>query len=221
MKIGIICAVDVELAPFLPHIKNCKTSTKAMLTIYEGTINGTKIAALCCGVGTTNAAIATQILIDTCGAEMIINSGTAGGMDARLKLFDTVICTEAVYHDVQEAILTAFHPKLPSIYFKASEALTEKSKNARSEGKVHYGRLVTGNKFIDDDGRDEINAKFAPLAVDMETAGIAHVCYVYNVPYVAVRTITDTADHSGVGTFEENCPKASVISKDIVLEMLS
>ena len=220
MKIGIICAVAAELAPFLPHIINCKTSTKSMLTVYEGTINGTEIAALCCGIGTTNAAIATQILIDTYGAGAIINSGTAGGMDARLELFDTVVCTGAVYHDVQEAILTAFHPKLPSIHFKACETLIKKSKNVKTNGKICYGSLVTGNKFIDDDGRDEINAKFEPLAVDMETASIAHVCYVNNVPYVAVRTITDTANHSGVGTFEENCPKASQISKDIVLGML-
>jgi len=218
MKVGIICALDTELVPFLPHIKNCKTSTKAMLTVYEGTINETEIAALCCGVGTTNAAIATQILIDAYGAGTIINSGTAGGMDTQLELFDTVICTSAVYHDVQEAILTAFHPKLPSIHFSACETLIEKSKSAK--GKIHYGCLVTGNKFIDDDGRDEINAKFEPLAVDMETASIAHACYVNNVPYVAVRTITDTADHSGIGTFEENCPKASEISKDIVLGML-
>ena len=217
MKIGIICAVDTELAPFLPHIKNCKTSQKAMLTIYEGEINGRSIAALCCGVGTTNAAIATQILIDMYGVSAVINSGTAGGMDPRLQLFDTVICTEAVYHDVQEDILTGFHPNLPSVCFKACENLIEKTKNA----KVHYGRLVTGNKFIDDQGRDEINAKFSPLAVDMETAAIAHVCYVNNVPYVAVRTITDTADHSGVGTFEENCPKASGISKDVVLGILA
>jgi len=220
MKIGIICAVDTELAPFLPHIKNCKTSQAAMLTIYEGSINGTKIAALYCGVGTTNAAIATQILIDVYKVGAVINSGTAGGMDTRLNLFDTVICTEAVYHDVQEDILTGFHPNLPSVYFKSGEALIERIKNANIDNKTYHGRMVTGNKFIDDDGRDEINAKFGPLAVDMETAAIAHVCYVNRVPYVAVRTITDTADHSGVGTFEENCPKASEISKDIVLEIL-
>ena len=220
MKIGITCAVDKELLPFLPHIKNCKTSTTAMLTVYEGEINETKIAALCCGIGTTNAAIATQILISVYGANAIINSGTAGGMDTSLQLFDTVICTYSVYHDVQEGILTGFHPKLTSNYFKADELLIEKLKTAKTKGKIHHGCLVTGNKFIDDDGRSEINEKFKPLAVDMETAGIAHTCYVNHVPYVAVRTITDTADHSGFGTFEENCPKASEISKDIVLNML-
>ena len=218
MKIGIICAVDTELNPFLSHIEDCRVSEKAMLTFYEGSIYGIEIVALYCGVGKTNAAIATQILIDTFEADIIINSGTAGGMNINLSLFDTVICTEAVYHDVHEDILTGFHPKLSSIYFEASKPLIEASKKAKSN--AVYGRMVTGDKFITDDGRDEINSKLKPLTVDMETAAIAHVCYVNNIPYLAIRTITDTSEHSGTDTFEENCPKASKISKDIVLGIL-
>jgi len=54
----------------------------------------------------------------------------------------------------------------------------------------------------------------------METASIAHVCYVNRIPFIAVRTITDTATHSGIDNFEKNCDKASRISKDIVLGLL-
>ena len=222
MKIGIICAVDTELQPFLPHIEHCKTSKKAMLTFYEGTINGVKVAAVFCGVGKTNAAIATQILIDTYGATAIINSGTAGGMDTRLGLFDTVISTEAIHHDVHEGILTQFQPWMPSVSIIADAALLETAQKvvAQAENKIHFGRMVTGEKFIEDDGRPEILAAFSPLTVDMETASIAHVCYVNETPYIAVRTITDTAEHAGTDTFEKNCPPASVISKDFVLALL-
>ena len=41
--------------------------------------------------------------------------------------------------------------------------------------KVVWGRMVTGEAFISDDGRKEINDKYSPLSVDMETASIAHV----------------------------------------------
>lgn len=68
--------------------------------------------------------------------------------------------------------------------------------------------------------RDEINSKYAPISVDMETGSIAHVCYVNHIPFIAVRTITDTATHSGVDNFERNLEKASGISKDIVLGLL-
>ena len=58
------------------------------------------------------------------------------------------------------------------------------------------------------------------LSVDMETAAIAHVCHVNKIPFIAIRTITDTAAHACIQNFEENCEKASAISKDVVLEFL-
>ena len=225
MKIGIICAGDKEIEPFIPYIQNNKKSMKAMLTFYEGVINGMEIVALFCGVCKTNAAIATQILIDNYGIEAIINAGTAGGMNEELQIFDTVICTESAHHDVHEGILTGFHPWMDSVYFKADKTLLALSKNAvkriKSEGKIYFGRMVTGEAFIEDDGRDEINAAFEPLTVDMETASIAHTCYVNGIPYIAIRTVTDTATHAGSDHFEKNLPIASAISKDIVLELLT
>lgn len=81
MKIGIICASDDELAPFLPVIEDCKITEKAMLKFYEGTICGAEAVALFSGVCKVNAAIASQILIDIFGVNAIINSGVAGGMN--------------------------------------------------------------------------------------------------------------------------------------------
>ncbi len=60
--------------------------------------------------------------------------------------------------------------------------------------------MVTGEKFIEDDMRDIINQKYSPLSVDLETASIAHVCYVNNIPFILIRSITDTATHSGIRT---------------------
>lgn len=89
-----------------------------------------------------------------------------------------------------------------------------------SEYPVRFGRMVTGEAFITDDGRQEINARFAPLTVDMESAAVAHVCHANDVPFLAIRTVTDTADHSGTGNFELNCEKASAIAKDFTLALL-
>ena len=224
MKVGIICAGDRELAPFLPHIEQCKTSQKAMLTFYEGFIKKVSIVTLFCGVCKTNAAIATQILIDTYHVDYVINAGTAGGMDERLNIFDTVISTEVAHHDVHEVILTDFHPWMPSVFFKSDDVLLQRSRSAVARfapgHEIYFGRMVTGESFITDSGRDEINAVFEPLTVDMETASIAHVCYVNNLPFIAVRTLTDTATHSGAEHFDKNVVTASHIAKDIVLEVL-
>ena len=224
MRVGILCAGDREVAPFLPMIEECVVSEKAMLKFYEGKLEGIDVVALYSGVCKVNAAIAAQILVDTYKCEMIINSGTAGGMAESLKIFDTVISEEVAYNDVGTSILTEFHPWLESVYFKADNKLLTLAKKAvesmHLKNNIAFGRMVTGEKFIEDDRRGDINQRFAPLSVDMETGSIAHVCYVNKIPFIAIRTITDTAEHSGEGEFEKNCNIASKISADIVRNML-
>ena len=222
MRIGIICAGDEALAPFLPLINNCKITEKAMLKFYAGQIEGAEVVALFSGVCKVNAAIAAQLLIDVFCVDVIINSGTAGGIEPDLEIFDTVISTEVCYHDVAPDILTEFHPWMKSVFFTADPRLINLSKAAVDKlmpsEKVVWGRMVSGEPFITDDGRQKICNKFAPLTV--ETAGIAHVCYVNGIPFIAIRCVTDTAEHSGIGNFDENCAEASAIAKDITVALL-
>lgn len=224
MKIGIICASDEELAPFLPLIKNRKLTNKAMLTFYEGQIHHLNVLALYSGVCKVNAAIASQILIDQFRVDIIINSGVAGGIHPQLELFDIVISTEVCYHDVAFDILTEFHPWMKSIFFEADKQFIQLSKLAankmKTANKIYWGRMVTGESFITSKQRQKIEKKFAPLTTDMETASIAHVCYVNQLPFISIRCITDNATHSGKNNFEKNCAKASMIAKDFTISLL-
>ena len=223
MKIGIICAAEKELAPFLPQIEAIKISEKAMLEFYEGNIGGTEVAAVVSGVCKVNAAIAAQILIDGFGVTAVINSGTAGGMDVKLRIYDTVVATECCYHDVAENILTEYHPHMETVFFESSPHLLRLSQKAVENlglRNVYYGRMVTGEAFITDEGRGKIIENYAPLSVDMETAGIAHVCYVNGIPFLSIRCITDTAEHSGNETFHANCARASEIAANLTMEII-
>lgn len=224
MKVGIISAVENELAPIVELIEDKSVSSRARLEIYEGKIEGVDVAAVVCGVCKVNAALSAQVLVDCCGADMVINAGTAGGMDPVLGLFDTVICTEVGYHDVDFAFLRDYHPHFDTPFFVTDPKLLKLAETVAAKintgGKIHFGRMMTGEAFITDEGRPQINERYAPLSVDMETGAIAHVCKLYDVPFVSVRSITDTADHSGVGTFEENCKKASLVSAQVIAAML-
>lgn len=224
MRVGILCAGDREVAPFLPFIQGRKESRKAMLTFVEGQLGGVDVVALYTGVCKVNAAIAAQILIDTYGVDAIINAGTAGGMHPGVKLLDCVIADRAAYHDVAPDLLTEFHPWMKNVYFDADPQLLSLSRKAVSKlgmaGRVHWGLMATGEAFITEEGREQINRQLAPLSVDMETAAVAHVCYVNSVPFLAIRCITDDAAHSGSDYFEENCAKASAIAKDVTVALL-
>lgn len=54
----------------------------------------------------------------------------------------------------------------------------------------------------------------------METASAAHVCYVNQVPFLAVRSITDTSEDSGAEAFERNCARASEIAAEVTAGLL-
>lgn len=217
-KIGILCASDTELAPFLNYIRNYKITEKAMLKFYEGIMKQVDVVAVYSGVCKVNAAVAAQLLIDVYHVDCIINGGTAGGMEESVQLFDTVISERVIYHDVADDILTEFHPWLKNNYFAADENLSAMAKKYSRTAKypVRFGTMVTGEQFIEDEKREEINRKYAPLSVDMETASVAHVCYVNKIPFLAVRTITDTVTHKGIENFDKNCEAASGISAEIV-----
>lgn len=224
MKIGIIGPSENEIMPFIEQIPNKKVTNAAMLTFHSGIYVNVEVVALYCGVCKVNAAIATQILIDKFNVTHIIVTGVAGAIDNVLKIGDTVISTEIAYHDVDEGILTEYHPWMESIYFKPDSELLELcramiSKSAFSQ-KVFFGKIVTGEAFISDSGRAEIIAKYHPLCVDMETASIAHVCYVNKIPFIAIRSITDTEDECGNEVFQSNCVTASDKSIEIVKRIL-
>ena len=224
MKIGIICASENELAPFLDDFQEHSVVEKAKLKIHIGKIGEHDVVLLYCGVCKVNAAIAAQIVIDDFNVDAIINAGVAGGRDSRLGILDTVVSTEVAYHDVASEILTEYHPWMKSVFFAADDNLLKIAKDVaeriQTKGKIYFGRMVTGEAFISDDGRQEIMDAFNPLSVDMETGSIAHVCYANSIPFLAIRSITDTADHSGSEFFEMNCKEASRIAKDFTVEVI-
>lgn len=220
MRTGILCAGDTEAAPFIRMLDKSGTVEKAMLTFYEGKIDGAEVVVLFSGVCKVNAAIAAQILIDTFKCEAIINAGTAGGIDKELRVFDTVVSTETAYHDMGESILTDFHPYMDSVYFPSDKNLLSAAEKAAlrfgTEKRVFFGRVVTGEQFIEQDRREYLSRRFSPLSADMETAGAAHACYVNRIPFISVRTITDTAEYDGTDQFEKNCAEASEIAAEFV-----
>jgi len=224
MKIGIIGPSEDEILPFIEIITKKQIHKKAMLTFYSGQYRNIEVVALFCGVCKVNAAIATQILIDKFSVTHIIVTGVAGGIDKSLKIGDTVISDKVAYHDVDKGILTEYHPWMDSVYFHADRNLLEISKKLHDENsfnnKIVFGTIVTGEAFIDKVGREKIIKEFHPLCVDMETSAVAHVCYANEIPFIAIRSITDTEDKSGIGTFEENCEIASKNSINVLEKLL-
>lgn len=221
LKIGIIGPCDFEIEPFIAEMSNVKLEDHAMLKFHLGRYSNIDIVAVRCGICKVNAAIASQVLIDRYNVDQIIVTGVAGAIDEDLKIFDTVICSEVAYHDVSDEILTKYHPKLEGLYFRSDENLTCKIISANAgDDSVSTGKIVTGEVFITEDGREQIIEKYNPMCVDMETGSIAHVCHVNQVPFAAIRSMSDSPQESGEEVFAKYCRDAALKSIKVLKRYL-
>lgn len=167
--------------------------------VVEGRIGAHEVVLLQCGIGKVNAAIgATELILHT-RPDALISTGCAGGIDTRLGVMDVVVSTELVYHDVWcgEDNLYGQVQGLPP-RFAAGDRLVAAAQQLAADPEVqtpiHCGLICTGDKFITD--RTELNTIKAAfpegLAVDMESAALAHTCFLHSVPFVSFRIISDT-----------------------------
>lgn len=222
--IGIITAIDTELEQFTKRLADKTGIMYAGNTYYVGHLGKHSIVCVSGGVGTVNAAISTRILIDRFDAKSIIFSGVCGGMKSGMNIGDIVIANEYTYHDRDMEWMISEYPKIPNGMFRPNETLLALAHEVIADGidgkTVHEGKIVTGDRFIVDEGRSRINDIHSPVAVDMETAAAAHACYVSRTPFISIRALSDSDSDRGIGTFEENCNMAAERAADFVFRMI-
>lgn len=151
-----------------------------------------------CGIGKVNAALGAQRMINEFRPDVIISSGCAGGNGDDVNVQDVVVSTELAYHDVycgtaiDDSTVYGQVQGLPA-RFKADPMLQEKATALDCGIKVHPGLIVTGDWFVDSKEKmREIVGHFPEAkAVDMESCAIAQACYIYKVPFISFRVISD------------------------------
>lgn len=223
MKIAFIAPSDEEMQPFLRLLKDVKKWQKGCYLFAEGDFLGHKVMGALCGIGKVNASVATAVLIETFAPDCVIVGGVCGAIDDRLNVGDAILCDEVKHHDVLDRFLTKNPPFFKSATFFADKQLLQKIKQGlfgqTFDFKLYYGRLATGEQFIEDDGREEIKSTVCPLGVDMETAAVAQACTAFGVKFLALRTVTDTPKERGLTAFEKNLEKATQ-NQGIVLKFI-
>lgn len=209
MKIGIIAAMDEEVTVLRDKIENRQTISLGGSEIYTGQLNGVDVALLKSGIGKVAAAMGTALLLEHCKPDVVINTGSAGGLAPTLKVGDIVVSDEARYHD---ADVTAFGYEYGQMAgcpaaFKADERLVAAAEGCIAELKLNAvrGLIVSGDAFINGaEGLAKIRRNFPQaVAVEMEATAIAHVCHNFSVPFVVVRAISDVADQESHLSFDE------------------
>ena len=222
-KIGIIFAMKEELDALKEYLEITNEYKIFELNFYEGIINNIKCILVESGVGKVNAARTTQILIDNMDVDCIFNIGVAGGLAQDLNVLDIVVADKLVQHDFD---ITAFnHEKgyIPNVgkYINCDEYLLSIAKNSNKDKTIKIGTIASGDIFCTDINMStKINKKFNALAVEMEGASIAQVCFLNHIPFLVIRSISDIPGKNNTMVYEEFLTESSKKVANMMNEVL-
>ena len=221
MTIGIIGAMEEEVAILKEAMDVEKIVEHASMQFYKGVLCGEKVVVVRSGIGKVNAAVCAQVLVDKFNIDILINTGIAGSLDPAIDIGDMVISTDLVEHDMDASIFgdpVGQIPRMDTFSFPADPELVKKAVQANTEAnpdiKTFTGRIVSGDQFVSSsEVKEKLVSLFDAKCTEMEGAAIAHVAYLNKVSCVIIRAISDKADNSATmdyPTFEKQAIKHSV-----------
>lgn len=205
MKIGIIVAMQKELELLNPMLAGHTRQEHDGTVFHCGNIGHHSVVAMQCGIGKVNAAIGTAALIDGFSPDVVINTGVAGGASKSVNVMDVVVGQRVAYHDVWCGFDSTWGQiqGMP-LFFDGKPELVEA---LQGQPGVHCGLICSGDRFIDSIGEVEaIQSRFPDvLAVDMESAAIAHTCFAKHTPFLSLRVISDSpgASHNNSAQYTD------------------
>ena len=221
-KIGIVVAMDKEFALFEDLLEEKKDISSAGFRILTGRTGGKKICLMTSGIGKVAAATGINLLRSLYQPYLVVNSGVAGGLGEGLQPMDIVAGTEYVYHDVdcgpgnEYGQVQGFPAR-----FKADAGLLE----AVSRHGVKQGLFCTGDQFITSSEQIENIRKHFPdvQAVDMESAAMAQVCHIWNIPFLSLRIISDTPGRhaDNMGQYQDFWKQAPGLNFELLHSLLA
>ncbi|OIQ71798.1 aminodeoxyfutalosine nucleosidase [mine drainage metagenome] len=217
--LAIVSALLDEQRGLLDQLQHARKQVRAGRTFWCGQWEGYDVVLVLSRIGKVAAASTTATLIEAFGAERIVFTGVAGGLGEGIRVGDVVVARDFVQHDMDSSPLFARYqiPLYGCASFACDEVMTTLLMEASNAGltgagshfhrelliaepRVHAGLVVSGDRFVSSaqDAADLCAglqlAGHIPLAVEMEGAAVAQVCFDYGVPFAAMRTISDRAD---------------------------
>jgi adenosylhomocysteine nucleosidase len=218
-RIALVSAMHEELAAVLARMPDEQKTVVAGREFWVGHWHGHEVVAVLSRIGKVAAATSATTLIERFGVSRIVFTGVAGGLAPQVNVGDVVVARAFIQHDMDASPLFPRHevPLTGMTRFQAdptlSDALAAAAPLAMQDmlatlptsqwlnldlpnAQVHQGLIASGDRFVSQTVESQALQRELPdaLAVEMECAAMAQVCYDYGVPLAAVRTISDRAD---------------------------
>jgi adenosylhomocysteine nucleosidase len=215
MKIGLMAALEQELGGIRAQLIYPKNTTLGLREYICGQFGQHELVTVLARMGKVAAASTATTLIQHFNVDVVVFIGLAGGIGDDIQVGDIVVATQLAQHDLNASPFFPCHqvPLLEKTWFECHPDLSESlhraaqiaiqdfefSKNGTIQRKptVYYGPILSGDQFIAQQTQHEQLRHDFPeaLAVEMEGAAVAQICYEWKKPFAVIRTISDRADH--------------------------
>lgn len=225
LKIGIVVADVDEYKPLAEAVEKGEYTFYGFLgrkghRFNIKTENGcAEVVSILCGIGKVNAAAAAMHLVDI-GCNIILNYGLSGGISG-IGRGELCICDRFLEHDFD---LTGIGYKLcekPSqkYIYEGDKALADLCRSIVPN--VKTGTAVSGDRFIcDEEVRLALKNEFGAMSCDMETAAIAYVCNFAEIPFLALRRISDDAGSDALESYREMNTSDETLLSDYIIRLM-
>ena len=195
MKIALISAMEKERSLIRPMITNHKNEEIRGLQVETGNIGDHEVVLVKCGIGKVNAAVITYKIITFYHPDLVINTGVAGGASLNTRVGDILVADFVAYHDVWCGPGT--NPGVADgmdVFMKCDRNVIDLAYKIHEGKRLQVGLICSGDQFISEAEEVRTIQKLFPevLAVDMESAAIAHVCCLEDTRFNIIRVISDT-----------------------------
>lgn len=229
--IGLIGAMAEEVSLFKKNMEVSRTERFAGGEYIVGRLAEQEVVLLQAGIGKVKATIGTQVMIDRFEIDLIIFTGLAGSLVRNLGRGDIVVSNNVVQYDFD---LTAFGRRPgelpdvgrmlepdPNLVKFACYAYDDVFKQLTDPPQLVVGTICSGDKFISDRRKIEwLQREFGAVATEMEGAAVGYTCFVNDVRFVILRTISDTGGKGAADDFDAYLKVASENTFQIVSTML-
>jgi adenosylhomocysteine nucleosidase len=222
---GIIGAMTQEIERLTEDLVDAEAREVMGFTFHAGRLDGRDVIVTRCGIGKVNAAMCTVALLSQ-GVERVIFTGVAGGVHPDLAVGDIVVSTDLVQHDVDVTALNYEVGLVPGerLAWEADPALRDLALAAArdvSGVRVVAGRVASGDQFVASSERVAwLRETFGAACAEMEGAAVAQVATRWGVPFVVLRSMSDTADGGADVDYPTFMPVVAGRAKAVVREML-
>ena len=217
MTIGVIGAMQMEIDNLKESLQDSKTEEYSGVEFVCGKLEGKDIVAAKCGVGKVFAAICAQTMILKYDVDMIVNIGVAGTLTKDLNVLDVALASNVLQHDIDTSPLgdpVGLISGINMILLPTDAHMNDVMAQCLKDKGINYrkGSIAT------DEQRDFIREHFEAIAAEMEGGSIGQVCYVNEVPFTILRSISDGA--GGAMDYETFAEKAAIQSIEVVLDFI-